>query len=75
MVTDGKNVTVTLTGLDVKDSYVTDFASNEKGDVEYWWCVQMYSEELSYWVATSSNVTSPGSELPGVSARATSTVC
>ena len=63
MVTDGKNVTVTLTGLDVKDSYVTDFASNEKGDVEYWWCVQMYSEELSYWVATSSNVTSPGSEF------------
>ena len=61
-VKDDKEVTITLSGLDLKEEYVTNQASSEKNYLEYGWVVRMTDGKTSYEVGTYSWAFDPGKE-------------
>ena len=61
-VKDDKEVTITLSGLDLKEEYVTNQASSEKNYLEYGWEVRMSDGKTSYEVGTYSWAFDPGKE-------------
>ena len=59
-VKDDKEVTITLSDLDLKEEYVTNQASSEKNYLEYGWVVRMTDGKTSYEVGTYSWAFDPG---------------
>ena len=60
IVEDGKKVTITISGIEVQDSYVTDLDTSIKGESEYSWRVIMYNDDGQYEVITLNWAKNPG---------------
>ena len=57
---DPRSATVTLGGVSLRDSYLTDLSSSNINSAEYDWGVSFNSQESSYAVSTSSWALEPG---------------
>ena len=60
VVEDGKTATITISGIEVQDSYVTNLATSRQYQAEYWWRVTMYSDAGVYAVDTVAWAFAPG---------------
>lgn len=60
IVEDGKTATITISGLEIQDFYVTNLATSIKGKVEYGWRVIMNSNVGIYEVITLNWANNPG---------------
>ena len=60
IVEDGKTATIIISGIEVQDSYVTNFATSSVGQSEYRWGVTIYSDAGVYSVQTDAWVFAPG---------------
>ena len=61
-VQDNRSATITISGLSLKDSYLTNLSTSNKGAAEYSWKVEMYGDQEAYSVSTTSWAFSPGKE-------------
>ena len=60
IVQDGDDIEVTIIGIDVEDSYITNKSSSDIDVAEYNWEVVMYDFLRAYSVSTSSWAFAPG---------------
>ena len=61
-VEDQRKLTVTLSNIEVKDSYLTNRADSEQGYAEYRWGVEFCDEETPFEISTKSFAFNPGEE-------------
>lgn len=59
-VKDGRTATITVSGIDVKDTYITNLSTTKKDDSECFWRVEMYGNEKAYSVSTAWWAFEPG---------------
>ena len=57
---DNRAVTITISGLSLRDSYVINLPDSEPDATEYDWKVEMYGEQEAYSVSTTSWAFQPG---------------
>ncbi len=60
-VKGGKDVTVTLSGLTMQDSYMTNFSTTQENTAEYFWSVSIFGD-TEYEVATFGWAFNPGEQ-------------
>jgi len=60
VVEDSRTASITISGIEVQDSYVTNLSTSFENEREYHWGVTMYSEAGTYEVSTSSWAWEPG---------------
>ena len=51
-IKDNRLATITISGLSLKDRYLTNLSSSEKNASEYFWRVEMYGDQVAYSVST-----------------------
>ena len=59
-IRDSRTATITISGLSLQDSYVTNFPDSKMNSTEYDWKVRMYGDQQAYAVSTSSWAFEPG---------------
>lgn len=59
-VKDGRTATITISGINVKDSYITNLSSSKENITECQWCVEMYGNDKAYSVSTACWAFEPG---------------
>ena len=59
-IRDSRTATITISGLSLQDSYVTNFPDSKMNSTEYAWKVRMYGDQQAYAVSTSSWAFEPG---------------
>ena len=61
-VRDDRTAAITVSGLSLEDSYLTNLQSSGKNSSEYSWKVEMYGNQKAYSVSTASWAFDPGAE-------------
>lgn len=61
-VRDTRSATITISGLSMKDSYLTNLPTSRENIAEYDWRVNIYGDQIGYSVSTSSWAFAPGEE-------------
>lgn len=61
-VKDKRSASITISGLSLQDSYLTNLSTSGKNAFEYSWGVEMYGDQDAYSVSTSSWAFAPGEE-------------
>ena len=61
-IKDSRSAAITVSGLSLKDSYLTNMSSTGENVTEYSWEVDMYGDQETYSVSTSSWAFAPGEE-------------
>ena len=61
-VRDSRTAAITVSGLDLRDSYPTNLASSEENEDEYMWEVVIHGQQATYSVSTSFWAFTPGTE-------------
>ena len=59
-IRDSRTATITISGLSLQDSYVTNLSDSKMNSTEYDWKVRMYGDQQAYAVSTSSWAFEPG---------------
>lgn len=59
-VRDARSATITISGLSMKDSYLTNLSTSRENMAEFHWGVNMYGDQGGYSVSTSSWSSAPG---------------
>ena len=59
-VKDGRTATITISGINVKDSYMTNLSSSQKDIAECQWEVVMHGNDRAYSVSTACWAFEPG---------------
>ena len=62
-VRDGRTATITVGGLSLQDSYLTNLSTSEVDVAEYCWSVEMYGDQKAYMVSTDAWAFEPGTEV------------
>ena len=62
-VRDGRTATITVGGLSLQDSYLTNLSTSEVDVAEYCWSVEMYGDQKAYMVSTDVWAFEPGTEV------------
>ena len=61
-VRDDRAATITVDGINLQDSYLTNLSTSEENATEYEWRVEMYGVQTAYSVATACWAFEPGKE-------------
>lgn len=62
-VKDSRSAAITLSGLSLRDSYLTNMSGSKENVAEYSWSVEIRGNQSSYEVSTHSFAFKPGAEI------------
>lgn len=62
-VKDSRSAVITISGLSLQDSYLTNLSTSKRNDAEYSWSVDILGNQNAYNVSTRSFAFEPGAEV------------